>query len=137
MTKIEEAADRSKEPFFLFYASHLPHYPSQLPEDCIEKGFYADFENDENQCGNANNRIFPGYGVTKENWHCRSILQAQVKVLDFIVGQITMKLKEHNLWQNTLLVFTTDNGGSLELDETAGNNYPLRGGKASFLEGII
>ena len=47
------------------------------------------------------------------------------------------KLKARKLWDNTLLLFTTDNGGSLALDETAGNNYPLRGGKGTKLEGGI
>ena len=47
------------------------------------------------------------------------------------------KLKAQKLWDNTLLVFTTDNGGSLALDETAGNNYPLRGGKGTKFEGGI
>ena len=46
-------------------------------------------------------------------------------------------MKENNLWDNTLLILTTDNGGSLELDSTAGNNYPLRGAKYSELEGGI
>lgn len=64
-------------------------------------------------------------------------MQSQVNLLDNIVGQIVDKLKEKQFWDNTLLIFTTDNGGSLDLDETAGNNYPLRGGKMSNLEGGI
>ena len=52
LTKIDEMAAKRDEigesyPFFMFYASHLPHYPAQLPEDCIEQGFYTDFKNDE------------------------------------------------------------------------------------------
>eukprot|EP00486_Rosalina_sp_Unknown_P013787 CAMPEP_0201594224 /NCGR_PEP_ID=MMETSP0190_2-20130828/191603_1 /ASSEMBLY_ACC=CAM_ASM_000263 /TAXON_ID=37353 /ORGANISM="Rosalina sp." /LENGTH=521 /DNA_ID=CAMNT_0048053753 /DNA_START=270 /DNA_END=1832 /DNA_ORIENTATION=+ len=143
LTKIDEMAeqrDNSEDnsyPFFMFYASHLPHYPAQLPEDCVELGFYTDFKNDESQCSAENDQIFPGYYENTNKWHCRSILQAQVAVLDDIVGQITTSLKDNNLWENTLLIFTSDNGGSLELDETAGNNHPLRGGKASFLEGGI
>ena len=139
LTKIDEEAENYDEdnPFFLFYASHLPHYPSQLPEDCIEKGFYVEFEDDESMCSEGNDYVYPGYSSDLSEWKCRSILQAQVSILDDIVGKITARLKNNGLWDNTLIVFTTDNGGSYEMSETAGNNYPLRGGKASFLEGTI
>lgn len=83
-----------------------------------------------------NEYVYPGF-ADKEQFQCRSIVQSQVNLLDDIVGQIVDKLKENELWDDTLLIFTTDNGGSLDLDETAGNNYPLRGGKMSNLEGGI
>ena len=38
-------------------------------------------------------------------------------------------LKENGLWDNTLIVFSADNGGNLDLSKNAGNNYPLKGGK--------
>eukprot|EP01084_Bolivina_argentea_P063370 115725_1 len=81
--------------------------------------------------------VYPGWDETSSTWACRSILQAQVTVLDEVVGQITGSLNENDLWDNTLIIFATDNGGSLEMRTTAGNNYPLRGGKASSLEGGI
>eukprot|EP00485_Elphidium_margaritaceum_P006977 CAMPEP_0202705486 /NCGR_PEP_ID=MMETSP1385-20130828/18021_1 /ASSEMBLY_ACC=CAM_ASM_000861 /TAXON_ID=933848 /ORGANISM="Elphidium margaritaceum" /LENGTH=535 /DNA_ID=CAMNT_0049363719 /DNA_START=41 /DNA_END=1645 /DNA_ORIENTATION=- len=127
----------SEQPFFLFYASHLPHFPTQIPDDSVAQGIYTDFEDDENQCGEQNDFVFDGYYEDKKDWKCRSILQAQVKKLDEIVGSITTSLKENNLWDKTLIVFTSDNGGSLELELTAGNNYPLRGGKTAYFEGGI
>eukprot|EP01083_Nonionella_stella_P094766 265996_1 len=143
LDKLDEMAHNSEdEPFFIFYASHLPHYPSQLPSDCVEKGFYTEFDDDEGQCEqnvitNPDNQIYPDWEDDISGYYCRSLLQAQVSVLDDIIGQITDKLKENDFWENTLIVFTTDNGGSLELQKTGGNNYPLRGGKASSWEGGI
>eukprot|EP01083_Nonionella_stella_P316956 1151965_1 len=143
LDKLDEMAHNSEdEPFFIFYASHLPHYPSQLPSDCVEKGFYTEFDDDEGQCeqnviANPDNQIYPDWEDDISGYYCRSLLQAQVSVLDDIIGQITDKLKENDFWENTLIVFTTDNGGSLELQKTGGNNYPLRGGKASSWEGGI
>merc|ERR1719150_680765 len=55
--------------------------------------------------------------------------------MDSIIGEIVENLKANGLWDSTLLVFTSDNGGSLELDMTASNNWPLRGGKSSMFEG--
>jgi len=57
--------------------------------------------------------------------------------MDAVIGGVIETLKAANLWDNTLLVFSSDNGGSLELSSTAGNNFPLRGGKTSTLEGGV
>lgn len=45
--------------------------------------------------------------------------------LDFLVGNVTQKLQELKQWNNTVVIFTSDNGGPL--DHTT--NYHLRGGK--------
>merc|ERR1712154_747434 len=82
--------------------------------------------------------VYPGFNASDaENWNCRSIYQSMINLLDEIVGNITAKLKAENLWDNTLLVFSSDNGGELNLYETAASNYPLRGGKFVPLEGGV
>jgi len=127
---IDSYAD-SETPFFIVYSMHLPHYPSQIPEDQYEV-----FEDDENMCGALNTNIWPGF-TDKTEFMCRSVLQSQVNLMDRIVGQVVTALDTNGLYDDTLIVFASDNGGSLELDSTAGNNYPLRGGKSSNLEGGI
>ena len=89
---------------------------------------------------------------------------AMVNFLDDQVGFIVETLKALNMWNSTLLVFTSDNGGYVKSDEggcntTSGhsldprtdtghgiacfngeagaNNYPLRGGKYTYFEGGI
>ena len=47
-----------------------------------------------------------------------------VLCLDEALGNITAKLQSNGMWDNTLLVFSADNGGEIG---GAGNNYPLRG----------
>ena len=119
------------EPFFMLYAPHIAHAPLQIPEQYLER-----FDNDENQCGNGNNYVYPGYN-NKTDFHCRSIEQSMVNFLDGIIGNITKKLKQNNLWNNTLIVFSADNGGCLTMNSTAANNFPLRGGKYVPFEGGI
>ena len=52
--------------------------------------------------------------------------------MDEGIRNITDTLKSSGLWNDTLLIFTNDNGGQVFL---GGNNAPLRGNKASYFEG--
>jgi len=52
--------------------------------------------------------------------------------MDEGVGNITETLKSSGLWDNTLIIFTNDNGGQVF---AGGNNAPYRGNKASYFEG--
>lgn len=124
------------EPFFIVYASHLSHDPLQ-----IDKDYYTIFDNDESNCSVNDPFIYPGFNKTDNTtistYHCRSIVQSMINLLDIIVGNITTILKENGLWNNTLIIFTGDNGGCQRMNICAGNNYPLRGGKFVPFEGGI
>ena len=55
--------------------------------------------------------------------------------IDWSVGQILKTLKENNLHENTLVIFTSDNGPWLNFGNHAGSALPLREGKGTALEG--
>jgi len=55
--------------------------------------------------------------------------------IDWSVGQIMNKLKEHQLNENTLFIFTSDNGPWLNFGNHAGSALPLREGKGTAWEG--
>lgn len=55
--------------------------------------------------------------------------------IDWSVGQIMETLKKHNIQNNTLVIFTSDNGPWLNYGEHAGSALPLREGKGTALEG--
>jgi len=55
--------------------------------------------------------------------------------LDWSVGQVLASLKKNNLDDNTLVIFTSDNGPWLSYGEHGGCAYPLREGKGTALEG--
>ena len=54
--------------------------------------------------------------------------------MDTKIGQMLQKLEDHSLYAQTLIVFSSDNGGQIEGNS---NNYPLRGGKHSNFEGGV
>merc|ERR1719384_2044584 len=61
--------------------------------------------------------------------------------LDKSIGDFVEMLKVRNMWENTLLWVTTDNGGmtqyQTEFPASASSNFPLRGGKATLFEGGV
>jgi len=55
--------------------------------------------------------------------------------IDWSVGQVLATLKENNIDDNTIVIFTSDNGPWLSYGDHAGCAYPLREGKGTALEG--
>ena len=55
--------------------------------------------------------------------------------IDWSVGQVLATLKEYRLDDNTIVIFTSDNGPWLNYGDHAGCAYPLREGKGTALEG--
>jgi len=116
-TRLTEEAvnfiDREKDnPFFLYLAYNAVHSPAQAPQEDIDR-----YRNK-----------FPG--ITEK----RAILMAMLEHLDLGVGQVVRKLKMEKVWDNTLLFFLTDNGGSKAMEA---NNGILKGFKGSLYEGGI
>lgn len=58
--------------------------------------------------------------------------QTMIREMDEGIGWVVDALKEHNLLEDTLIIFTSDNGG-----ERFSNNWPLVGGKMDLTEGGI
>ncbi len=87
MDNILNFIDTNKDnPFFLYFPTQLPHGPVSIPK------VHPDFINDD--------RLTQ---IEKE-------YASMVKLLDDNVGQILLKLKAHNLDENTIVIFTADNG---------------------------
>jgi len=100
-------ADR---PFFLYLAYNAPHTPIQPPEDWLQRVKKRE------------------QGISDK----RAKLVALIEHLDAGVGQVLNALKESGQADDTLVIFTSDNGGQLS---AGANNGPLRDGKQSMYEG--
>jgi arylsulfatase A-like enzyme len=66
--------------------------------------------------------------------HDRHIYCGMAQALDDGVGQITTLLSKRGLADNTVIFLTADNGGQ---NGVGGNNWPLRGNKATVFEGGV
>jgi len=100
-------------PLFIYWAPHTIHAPLQVPQDILDKFSFIDHP-------------------------ARRFYQAMTYFMDSSIGQVVDALKQKGLWDNTLVSFMSDNGGPIYNNGTSGgNNYPLKGGKASNWEGGI
>ncbi len=111
---VEYIEDRSEKeaPFFLYLAYNAPHFPVQPPQEWLAK-----VKERESSISDK-----------------RAELVAFIEHLDDGIGKVLKALDDTGQRENTLIVFSSDNGGLLR-DEA--NNGPLRDGKQSVYEGGI
>ncbi|CAL1272786.1 unnamed protein product [Larinioides sclopetarius] len=68
----------------------------------------------------------------------RRIFAGMASALDDSIGELFHALNESGILQNTVIVFTTDNGAAVQgIDESTGSNWPLRGSKYNMWEGGV
>merc|ERR1712070_448803 len=111
-------AHNPAEPLFLFHAFHIVHTPLQVPEDYEQKFRHI---------------------LNKD----RRKYAAMVFYMDEQLGKLVDKFRSKGMWENTLMVLSSDNGGAIYGGPFFGHqhpgasNAPLRGGKLSDFEGGI
>lgn len=72
-----------------------------------------------------------------KNYH-RRLFAGMMAALDDSVGAVVKTLESRGMMNNTIIMFTTDNGGPANgFDANAANNFPLRGVKATLWEGGV
>lgn len=108
--------ENADEPFFMFYAITLPHARHEIDDF----GIYADKPWSDREKGYA----------------------AQVTRLDSDVGELLDTLRELGIDQNTLVIFTGDNGSSFSPESEIGSRFNqssngLRGYKRGLYEGAL
>ncbi|MEQ9438691.1 MAG: sulfatase [Cyclobacteriaceae bacterium] len=122
------------QPFFLYlshYAVHtMLHGQPEEVDHFREKPDSGSSPPSENNPDNDPYKKWPAdYFAKKNNPH----LAAQLKVIDEGVGMVRDKLQELGIAENTVIIFTSDNGGESRVTD----NAPLRAGKSTLYEGGI
>jgi len=101
---------RNEKPFFLYLAYNAPHTPIQPPDDWLKKVKQRETGIDEK----------------------RAKLVALIEHMDAGIGKVMEALEKSGKKNNTLILFSSDNGGDLP---PGANNGPWRDGKQSMYEG--
>ncbi|MBK1875803.1 sulfatase family protein [Pelagicoccus mobilis] len=103
---VEDASQRD-QPFFLYLAYNAPHSPMEAPAEDVAR--YSHIPDKK-----------------------RRVYAAMVDIVDRGVEQLLGALVDKGVYDNTLIVFLSDNGGKLKYGS---NNAPLRGEKGETAEG--
>lgn len=100
-------AKAKKKPFFMYLSYNAPHVPLQAKAEDL--AIFDAIEDDD-----------------------RKTYAAMVYAVDRGVGEIVKALKANGQYENTVIVFLSDNGGNTD---HGANNYPLKGRKGDTWEG--
>jgi len=125
--------DAKGQPFFLYLSHYAVHTPLQAKQDLIAK-----YKAKAAQLpGDAGPEFLLDNGRKVRQIQNHAVYASMVESLDDSIGRIMNKLAERGLDQNTVIVFTSDNGGLSTAEGTPTSNVPLRMGKGWNYEGGI
>ena len=127
------------EPFFMWYPTIIPHAELIVPEDSIIKKFRGKFPEKPYKGVEPGNPGFRKGGYCTQ-FYPHATFAAMVTRLDVYVGQIIDKLKEKGLYDNTIIIFASDNGPHMEGGadpDFFNSNGIYRGYKRDLYEGGI
>lgn len=122
---IEFIKRHKDKPFFLFVSHLAVHFPWQGPTDPPHRVEGKDYTNDK-------------WGIIPNKHNVSPHVKAMVESVDSGVGMIMKTLSSLGLEENTLVIFTSDNGGYTHYADSHFNissNGPLRGQKTEIYEG--
>lgn len=102
--------ENKSNPFFLYLPVNAPHTPYQAPKE-----------------------IYDSLSFIKD--HNKRVYYSMIIALDKMVGDLVSHLKKEGEYNNTMIIFTSDNGAALYSRTVT--NEPLVGGKFTFYEGGI
>ena len=123
--------DNRERPFFAYLSFYSVHTPLMARDDLKKK-----YEEKRNRL-----QIPDRWGREHERdvrlLQSHAVYAGMVEAMDLAAGKVLAKLDELGLRDNTLVVFTSDNGGLSTSEGWPTSNVPLRGGKGWMYEGGI
>jgi arylsulfatase A-like enzyme len=131
-----------KKPFFLFMPIVMPHAELAAPDDAVFQKYRAKFGEEKVHIAPKGgdygpDMLIPGYQSTD---HPRATFAAMVERIDGYVGEVMTKLEQLGISENTIVIFTSDNGAHFEGGtdyDFFNSNGPFRGLKRDLYEGGI
>lgn len=130
LTWVQEQGDREDEPFFLLLTYTVPHLALQVPEDSLAP-----------YLGRWEDPAYDGKKGYLPHAHPRAAYAGMVSRMDRDVGRLLAQLKAQGIDENTLVMFTSDNGATFDIGGADTpffqSNGVLRGNKGSVFEGGI
>jgi len=138
---VELIKNNGDEPFFMYLSHYAVHIPIQTPERYIKK-----YEQKAKELGLDHQKTFEEGDFfpcehKKDKRIIRRLLQSDpayagmVENLDENIGRVIKAVDEAGLTENTVIIFTSDNGGLSTAEGSPTCNAPLNEGKGWMYEG--
>lgn len=127
---IEDVSKRSKQPFFAYLSFYAVHGPIQTT-----KSNWEYFRNKADSMGIASDGFAFDRTLPVRQYQDNPIYAGLIKQMDDAIGVVIDKLEKLGLLENTLIIFTGDNGGVSSGDNYSTSCLPFRGGKGRQWEG--
>ncbi|MCF2948214.1 sulfatase-like hydrolase/transferase [Paraglaciecola aquimarina] len=147
-----QQATKKSQPFFMYMAYRAPHKPLQAPEELVQK-YLKRYQNlqqiaDERHKHSIEQGLFPQQANTDIKNHLwknasdekvqafrlqSAVHAAMMEKLDENVGKLIASLKQTGEYENTLIVYMSDNGAASHIGDLM--NVPFKGVKALLWEG--
>jgi arylsulfatase A len=130
--------ENKNQPFFLYYASPLPHAELIVPQNKLDK-FIGKFNPEKAYKAKENSNGLKK-GEYSSQIYSHAAFVAMITLLDDQVGEIVSRIRALGIENNTLIIFTSDNGphkeGGADPDYF-NSNGSLHGYKRDLYEGGI
>lgn len=123
--------DNREKPFFALCSTYGVHTPLMAKPALLEK-----YRAKRKQLGLSPIFVRDGFRDVRQNQDS-PVYAGMVEAVDETVGLILDELKSSNLERDTVVIFTSDNGGLSSSEGSPTSNVPLRGGKGWMYEGGI
>jgi arylsulfatase A-like enzyme len=105
---------KARQPFFVSLHFNAPHWPWEAPGDEAE----------------AERLRVQGRGIADYDGGSQKTYQKMIEAMDVQIGRVLKALEDNRLTNNTIVIFTSDNGG-----ERFALTWPFTGRKTELLEG--
>jgi arylsulfatase A-like enzyme len=132
--------DKNKDnPFFLYYPSIIPHAELSAPQEYMDK-FIGKFKPEKTHKGYDEGKGYKINGTYGSQPCTHAAFAAMITLLDDQVGEIVQKVRNLGLEENTIFIFTSDNGPHKEGGADPNyfdSNGILKGYKRDLFEGGI
>lgn len=129
---IQFIRDQQDEPFFAMLSFYSVHTPLQAPDDLV-----ARYERKRAR-GDTDRTLWGREGDRKVRLvQDHAVYAAMVEAMDSAVGRVLQALEDLDIDDDTIVVFTSDNGGLSTSEGHPTSNVPLRAGKGWLYEGGI
>lgn len=120
----KQSKENKKQPFFAYLSFYAVHAPLETSQE-----YWKHFRDKADSMGIATSGFKIDRTLPVRQVQDNPIYAGVIKQMDDAVGIVLNKLKKLGLDKNTIIVFTSDNGGVSSGDAYSTSNFPLRGGK--------